>query len=911
MFKSIFKRKPRLDHADPLVRQAALDQLNNLSFDDYSRIARTDDDLSVRKSALRKANSLDLYREFMDNELLSKFCCEHIIEKIDDTHELAQDPRIFPLRLQRIEDPQLILDQVSKMESAAKSAATIMAMPSRELRLAVSKQIDDLILIAEIEKQSRNRDKSLNRLLRDRLTVHRELLQEKSRLEQLALEISKRAKVTTVEDIHYQVRRSALEREWTEIMDQINLLNGRLKEHRETVIDTESLLKEFPQRVDQSPQSVEQPVNFAAILMKLKNCNGTVEEIDTCEHDWLEALKVRAAPSETADEFYHLANQKRKEIRRLQVRAEQKQTLDRLLKPIAWKTPDKTIRDWGRVWQSYDRAKVRIRAIDKFRRTLKVKHEPEHEDWNSSLLALSTTLKERIELCDTLRTKHLDQFHKHIEAATKFVESGELKKAQSEERAAQTLMNRLPRDEQRKIATVFVPVSASVRKLAGWQEFAETPKREDLCKAIEELARNPLTPERQFEKIRELREAWIQLSPPRSRTERDLQDRYDSAATVAFKVCEDWFEKRAQLRQRNLQARAVIVEQVRSFNEQSDIENMDWSEAQHILKTSVAKWRTLFPVERAENKPLQKEFDKHIKELRSKITTFWDTNKAQKQSIVAAVREALDNDELTIENLLDFVVEQQGQWKSIPTAGPRFEGRLWREFSSLCNEAFDLRTTQKEQRRSEINENIKEAERLVKSLEDLLKQNNVFADQSVNQVLQETVAQIETIDLPKRIHNKITDKVAELTRVIKQKLAEHKVREIYENLESLLELDKEISELEAKDEEISEDFRTKLGEFQPWFLQRSAETASKNAISLHDIVLRTEILADVPSPESDAAKRMQIQVSRLQQGLSSGGQSDEQRIEPLIEKWCSMAFGEQPLRERFHNAAKAYLKSQN
>jgi len=910
MFKSIFKRKPRLDHADPLVRQAALEQLNNLSFDDYSRVARTDDDLNVRKSALRKANSLDLYREFMDNELLSKFCCEYITEKIDDNHELAQDPRIFPLRLQRIEDPRLILDQVSKLDSVEQGAAIIMAMPDREIRLAVSKQIEDLNLVSEIEKQSRNRDKSLNRLVRDRLSVHRELVLEKSRLEQLALEIVERAKSTTIEDVHYHARRSAVEREWTGILEQIDLLNGRLKEQGEIDIDTDSLAKEFPQRDDQLQEFTEQTVNFAAILMKLKNCNGTVEEIDTCEHDWLEALKVRAAPSETADEFYRLANQKRNEIRRQQVRAEQKQTVERLLKPIAWTTPDKSIRDWRKIWQSYDRAKARIRVIEKFIRTLNVKGEPEHEEWNSSLLALSTTLKERIELCDALRTKHIDQFHKHLTSVTKFVERGELKKAQSEERAAQTLMNRLPRDEQRKMAILFAPVSASVRKLVGWQEFAETPKREDLCKAIEELARNPLAPEQQFEKIRELREAWIQLSPPRTRTERELQDRYDSAATVAFKVCEDWFEKRAKLRQRNLQARAAIVEQLRSFNEQSDIENMDWSEAQHILKTTVAKWRTSFPVERTENKPLQKEFDKHIKELRSTITVFWDTNKEQKQAIVESVREAFSNDELTIENLLDFVVKQQGQWKSIPTAGPRFEGRLWREFSSLCNEAFDLRTTQKEQRRSEINENIEEAERLVKSLEDLSKQSSDSINQSVNQVLQDTVARIENIDLPKRIHAKLTDKVSDLTTAIKQKLAEYKVREIYENLESLLELDKELSELEARDEEISEEFQTKLGDFRPWFLQRSAETASKNAISLHDIVLRTEILADVPSPETDAAKRMQIQVSRLQQGLSSGGQADEQRIEPLIEQWCSLAYGEQPLRERFHYAAKAHLKPQ-
>ena len=74
-------------------------------------------------------------------------------------------------------------------------------------------------------------------------------------------------------------------------------------------------------------------------------------------------------------------------------------------------------------------------------------------------------------------------------------------------------------------------------------------------------------------------------------------------------------------------------------------------------------------------------------------------------------------------------------------------------------------------------------------------------------------------------------------------------------------------------------------------------------------MLRAEVLADVPSPTEDSGKRMQVQVARLQHGLTRGGESEEQRVENLIQEWCKLAYGEQPLRERFQTAIRKHLDS--
>ena len=93
------------------------------------------------------------------------------------------------------------------------------------------------------------------------------------------------------------------------------------------------------------------------------------------------------------------------------------------------------------------------------------------------------------------------------------------------------------------------------------------------------------------------------------------------------------------------------------------------------------------------------------------------------------------------------------------------------------------------------------------------------------------------------------------------------------------------------------------------FRNRNADVARKNDITIHELVLRAEVLADVPSPTEDSGKRMQVQVTRLQHGLTRGGESEEQRVENLIQEWCKLAYGEQHLRARFQTAIRKHLDS--
>ena len=55
-----------------------------------------------------------------------------------------------------------------------------------------------------------------------------------------------------------------------------------------------------------------------------------------------------------------------------------------------------------------------------------------------------------------------------------------------------------------------------------------------------------------------------------------------------------------------------------------------------------------------------------------------------------------------------------------------------------------------------------------------------------------------------------------------------------------------------------------------------------------ELVIRAEILAEVPSPEEDQGRRMEIQVQRLAEGMGNAAsdQDKSQQLEMLVANWC-------------------------
>ena len=449
---------------------------------------------------------------------------------------------------------------------------------------------------------------------------------------------------------------------------------------------------------------------------------------------------------------------------------------------------------------------------------------------------------------------------------------------------------------------------AAIRRLSGWQEFAEEPKRVALCEAIEELVQNPLSPEEQYRRIRDLRNQWNELGILRSRGERALQERFDKAADAAFAICKSWFQEQAAIRAKNLESRRAMCDSLRTFVDEYDWESPDFKLVHRTLRSAQSEWRTLVPVERSKGKELNASFNKLLKELESHLSSHWTENQKKKEALIEEVTNALSDESMNSSELIPLVKSVQAQWKSIGPAGRRHEQKLWNEFRKQCNTAFELRETQQQERRSQIDANINLAKEEVAEVSRILDDKETTLPQLSPTLVSDLRAKITDIELPMRIRNRLNEELTSLATKLTQRRETLETRRTSGELLQLMDIDKEFGECEAKGEEPGTELLQRANVEGDWFVKRNSEVASKNVFALHELVLRAEVLADIPSPPEDSGKRMQVQVSRLQHGLTRGGESEEQKVEKLIQSWCSKAYGEQPLRERFQTAIRKHLQ---
>ena len=909
MLKSLFKRKPSVDDPNPAVRKEVIERSKSLTRDKFIEIARTDSDVETRKSALARVDSIDLYSEFLDHDHLGSFCREQLSEKVDDKHQLARDPRILPLRLSKNSDATTVLAGLNSIESSVEQAKVIVALPVWSFRLEVAQLIHSERTLVEIEKASRTKDKNLNRLVRGKLHdlktfegTRQELLERGERIIDTAQKVSS-------SDPHYEAQRTAIEKEWEGFLEEVKTLNTQLTTHQRELVEHESFEQRFPaRRTEEQVDQTDRP-HFDLILKQLRDCSLSESAIEQSEKKWLEALKVEPAPKAVADQFYQLANEKRRELKLIASRNSERSEVEQLVTPIKYREPDAQTKSWNYVWRIQGEATARLRAVRQYLKKLQSRQNGEEtQECVQMLTDMETSLTDDLlDRINKLREEIVVQIESNFSSLHKFLENGELQRARSAERNITAMIQRLPRADQGKYKSQLTPIAVEIKQLYGWQEFVESPKRQVLCEEVEKLVENPLNPQEQFNRIRDLREEWNQLGPARSKEDRSYQTRYENAAAAAFQVCETWFEQRAAVRAKNLAERTSICEALESFLEDYDWEHADWKSVNKTIRTAQSEWRKLVPIDKRQTKKINTRFRQSIGELESRIETHWDTKAAEKQALIEEVKDALADENSSVGDLIDFVKAAQERWRNIGSAGNQREQPLWEEFRNRCDEAFDLRTTQREQRRSEINKNVEAGEQIVTELEARILAENATLNDLDMTLINQTRNKLTALDLPQRVQGRLGDQLRAITTEMKHKAALLKAEQTSTTLRDLLDLDKKIAQLEQHGEEVSEDLLTSVPSALSLFRDRSDEVATKNSITIHELVLRAEVLADVPSPPEDSGKRMQVQVARLQHGLTHGGESEKQSVENLIQEWCKLAYGEQPLRERFHIAIRKHL----
>ena len=460
------------------------------------------------------------------------------------------------------------------------------------------------------------------------------------------------------------------------------------------------------------------------------------------------------------------------------------------------------------------------------------------------------------------------------------IDQGEFKKALGNLAKARRAQRRGGRGFDNKIAAL----STELGELTDWQQFATSPKRESLIEAVSELATTPLDAEEQRDRLRALRSSWQQLGPV-ARSEAHLQIRFDEQAERAFEVCKTFFAEQDAERQKNLEQRKNLCQQLKTYLEETDWTQTDMQAAERIMREARGEWRRYHPCDRKALKPVEKTFEQLLDALYQHVRAGWEKNIDAKAQLVSAA-EAL----AALEDVGDQVTQAkrlQAQWKTIGTTPRGPDQRLWKKFRQACDGVFERLGASRDAEAAEVKQRETTfSDALANFSPNVTDSNQYRRDlvelETLGSQVRLTTAQRGTL---KAYREQLSDHLAAI--------AQHKK---VAKLQQWAEWDRLVSQAEQDG--------TPIEPPHGIFSQRT-DDASLDA--LRRLVIEAEIASDLASPEADQDFRMRLQVD-----LMNAGQRNMQLVsnDDLIQRWCRRGpkhAEADPLRDRFFYALEQRL----
>ncbi|MCG7201444.1 DUF349 domain-containing protein [Marinobacter pelagius] len=792
--------------------------------------------------------------------------------------EIAEQPRVPQEDLradQRESQLQLLKGSPSQEQLGQLAVEGVTA----DIRLSAAKGLNDPEQLQKVQKQAKGRDKGVYQTVKQALQTHREELErQESIARSIATLISNAREQARSEDTKlFQARLEALTNQWKELesqatAEQIQQFLEAIHRCRERLQDIEAARAEEKRHSEQRRQREETLELLTGTLEDLKAGSSdalpSLSSLDalqrTQENRWLEATRDTEV-SRQEQKAYESSMQALKNhlsaLRRLTQERDRIQELTGLLDS-----------DQAITTGQQDQAKALIREID----------WPADFPKPALLDRLRKLAGKRPEKPvqsedkgdQKARTEQLKTTLGKLEAALEaklFKESRQLLKT------AQNQFRELDQRHAKPFQARMQLLMGQFRELSDWQGFATEPKQITLCEQMEYLAEQPMEPEAKAERIKELQTEWRKLGGSSDRT---LWTRFKSASDRAFEPCKAYFEAKSGLKQANLEKRQAICDELQTFLEQADWDNIDWKGAERIHQTARQEWKAAWPVEFRDNRQVQKRFDELLKRLESPLDEERRKNEGLKQAIVNRAETLIEHEPL--QEAMNEAKALQSEWKAIGITRHREDRKLWQAFRKACDQIFARRDAQRNARQEATEAADRKASELLGQLAGVTQESPEETLRDALEKLREVKGNALSSDMRDRI---------QATRLQLQQALDNSL--LQEKVARWQELVRVRGNGGVDPSDLPDHWRTLATE--------QADLPER------ELVIRAEILAGTESPAEDQQLRMEIQVQRLAEGMGNTEQSDDRlaELEKLVAQWClqsSESTAEPALSERLNLA---------
>ncbi|MFT2091282.1 DUF349 domain-containing protein [Paraglaciecola sp. 2405UD69-4] len=468
-----------------------------------------------------------------------------------------------------------------------------------------------------------------------------------------------------------------------------------------------------------------------------------------------------------------------------------------------------------------------------------------------------------------------------IKAVDSLVRQGKFKAAMGLYQKVQAWFGNLNEKQQGQLQKAFTNVQEQIENLKDWQDYIAAPRKPILLKEAESLIAQPLQVDAQSAAIKRLRSQWNSLGKTLSESDQALNDAFDKALEAAFVPCREFYDKQQKERENNYQLKQQVLDTLRNLPGE---DAMTVTELSKVLRTQQQVWRDIGEVDYKVRNDLYDEFRTLITPLKQKVNAFYSDNAQKKQMLVDKAKSLLELD--SIHEGIEQAKVLQAKWKDIGHAGRKAEAQLWQGFRDANDRLFSKNAELIQLQRSEVKAQLEDLQQQVFVLESRL---NAATNKSELKASLDGISDIQSAlsELATGPRRKLENQVNNLISKQKSRLYD------FSNIEKNQEYVQLFDVLRDWQEGAN---LPEIGELRKKW--QSGFTDSSSSIDREKLTLKMEVLADKPSPDSEQAKRKQIQMELMAQKLQSG---EHLELNTLLVDWIKggeLSLADKPLLER-------------
>ena len=255
--RALFRRRPRLDDADPAVRRRALEEVDDQTV--LARVFADDADPALKREALARISDLAFLETCLnEDDFLGWPLKNEIIARIGEVAPpnamIRQHPLLIAATIANADDVEAAADALALFENPNDLAQAVLGHPRVQLRKAMAETIWNPDRLRVLENRSRGHDKAVNRIAKTRLTLLKEAQAQARDYEAVYQTADASARALDTDDPHYTSKRQSIETNLAALIERARACNERLTQFGEDGLPIDAWQASFPPRHEIPPE---------------------------------------------------------------------------------------------------------------------------------------------------------------------------------------------------------------------------------------------------------------------------------------------------------------------------------------------------------------------------------------------------------------------------------------------------------------------------------------------------------------------------------------------------------------------------------------------------------------------------------------------------------------------------------